>query len=57
MLRAGEDVLTIDDVIFEVSRAFQNVWAPVWEWLYVVDNWAFGLVIIFVLLIAKAIRD
>ena len=57
MLRAGEAVLTIDDVIYEVSQAFQNVWEPIWAWIYVVDNWAFGLVIIFLLLIAKAMRD
>jgi hypothetical protein len=49
--------LTIDDVIYEVSQAFQNWWEPIWAWIYVVDNWAFGLVIIFLLLIAKAMRD
>lgn len=57
MLRAGEAVLTIDDVIYEVSQAFQNWWEPIWEWLYVVDNWAVGAIIIIVMLLSKAMRD
>ena len=62
MLRAGEAVLTIDDVIYEVSRAFQNWWEPIWEWLYVVDNWVPGVVIFVVVMtvlriVARIIRD
>jgi hypothetical protein len=49
--------LTIDDVIYEVSQAFQNWWEPIWEWLYVVDNWAVGAMIIIVMLLSKAMRD
>lgn len=62
MLRKGEDVLTIDDVIYQVSQALQNVWEPIWAWIYVVDNWIPGVVIFVVVMtvlriVARIIRD
>ena len=54
--------MTIDDVIYEMSQAFQNWWEPIWEWLYVVDNWIPGVVIFVVVMtvlriVARIIRD
>jgi hypothetical protein len=54
--------LTIDDVIYQVSQALQNVWEPIWAWIYVVDNWIPGVVIFVVVMtvlriVARIIRD